>query len=360
MYKFFFFILFTILIGCKNKEQSIHPEIGQITESVYASGIIKSKNQYQAFVNVNGVINKIYIKDGDHVKKGTPILSINNETQKYNKENAVLAAELASLSSNQGKLNDALMSIDLARKSMQSDSFLYTKYKNLWDNYQIGTLAELEHRRIAYENSKTTFQSAQIRYSDQKKLLIFNSNQSQKNLKISNKIESDFILRSELDGIVFKLFKNEGEIVNPQSPIAIIGEGNQFILEMQVDEKDILKVKKDQKVIVALDSYKGKVFEAQITKIYPYMNEKTKTFLVEAEFIDKPEILYPNITFEANIIQSIKSNVILIPINYLFHDSIVYNEDNQAIIVKTGLKDYKKVEIIDGLNENNLIIIPKK
>lgn len=360
MNKIVVFVFISLFISCKNKIESISPEKGQISESIYASGVIKSKNQYQSFVNVNGIINKIYIKEGDMVKKGTPILSIYNETQKYNKDNALLAADLAALSSNQGKLNDAQLSIELAKKSMQSDSTLYYKYKNLWDNNQIGTLADLEHRKLVYENSKNAYSSAQIRFTDLKKTLTFNANQSKKNLQISNKLESDFILKSEVDGMVYRLFKNEGEIISPQTPIAVIGSSNQFILEMQIDEKDIIKVRKNQKVIITLDSYEGKTFEAKITKISPYMNEKSKTFLVEAEFVIQPEVLYPNITFEANIILNIKNNVILIPRNYLVQDSIVYDKNGDKIIVKTGLKDYRKVEITSGLRENDAITLPRK
>ena len=90
------------------------------------------------------------------------------------------------------------------------------------------------------------------------------------------------------------------------------------------------------------------------------MNKKTKTFLVEAEFVVQPEVLYPNITFEANIILNVKSNVILIPRNYLVKDSIVYDKNGEKIIVKTGLKDYRKVEITSGLSENDAITLPRK
>ena len=46
----------------------------------------------------------------------------------------------------------------------------------------------------------------------------------------------------------------------------------------------ILQISLDQRIIIRLDSYKNEVFEATVTKIYPYMNERSKTFLVEAKF----------------------------------------------------------------------------
>ena len=42
----------------------------KITESVYASGIIKSKNQYQVYAAVSGLIQQILVSEGDVVKKG--------------------------------------------------------------------------------------------------------------------------------------------------------------------------------------------------------------------------------------------------------------------------------------------------
>lgn len=85
------------------------------------------------------------------------------------------------------------------------------------------------------------------------------------------------------------------------------------------------------------------------------MNERSKTFLVEAEFVSQPNILYPNITFEASIIINTKKNAILIPRNYLLNDSIVMKANGEKIIVKTGLKDFQKIEILSGLKETDEI-----
>ncbi len=89
--------------------------------------------------------------------------------------------------------------------------------------------------------------------------------------------------------MVYLLNYREGEFINIQNPVAIIGSNKDFILEMQIDEYDIMKISLGQKVLVTMDSYKGKVFEAKITKINPIMNQRSKTFLVESEFVQKPE-----------------------------------------------------------------------
>jgi multidrug efflux pump subunit AcrA (membrane-fusion protein) len=180
--------------------------------------------------------------------------------------------------------------------------------------------------------------------------LNFASSQAQKNLDISQSLAQDFILKSQMDGLVYNLTKSKGELVNPQSPLATIGASNQFILEMQVDEYDILVVKPGLKVVVKLDSYKDQVFEAKLTRINPLMDERSKTFLVEAEFIEKPAKIYPNISFEASILIKSKQRALLIPRNYLLNDSSVVMANGDTVKVKIGLKDYQMVEIISGIS----------
>ena len=359
MIKRFPVVLILFLFACKSKVEKIKPTIVPISESIYASGIIKSENQYQAFASVNGIVENVYISEGDSVKIGTPILSISNEAQKLNKENAELAAAFSDINANQGKLNDAQLAVDLAKNKIKVDSALFFRQKNLWQQ-QIGTKVELEQRELAYQNSKNAYYSSVVRYNDLKRQLNFSSSQSKKNLLIADKLQSDYVLKSEINGIIYSLTKSKGEIVGAQTPIAIIGDAGKFILEMQVDEYDILKIKKGLTVLVTLESYNGKVFEALVTKINPLMNERSKTFLVEAEFLKQPEILYPNISFEANIVINSKEKAILIPRDYLLNDSFVVKPNGDKIAVKTGLKDYQKIEIISGINKSQELIKPKE
>ena len=149
-------------------------------------------------------------------------------------------------------------------------------------------------------------------------------------------------------------------MLSPQSPFAVIGDANEFIIELQVDEYDIIKIKLGQKIILSLDSYKGQAFEARVTKINTIMNERTRSFLITAEFTKKPPIVYPNLSVEANIVIQSKDNVITIPRNYIVNDSFVLNEENEKIKIKIGLMDYKKAEILNGLKSSDFILKPLK
>ena len=105
---------------------------------------------------------------------------------------------------------------------------------------------------------------------------------------------------------------------------------------------------------------KSKVFEAIVTKIEPIMNERSKTFVVEAAFKTRPEVLYPNITFEANIVLEQKDNALLIPRNYLINESQVIKSNGDTVQVAIGLKDYQKVEILSGITAQDELLKPDK
>lgn len=354
-----FIVMAALLAACKSDVEKIKPVYEAVSESIYASGIVKSVNQYEAFATVNGIIENVFVSEGDTVKKGTPILSVSNETQRLNRENAGLAAAFSDFSANQGKLNEAKLAVDFARNKMKNDSALYFRQQALWQQ-QIGTKTELEQRELNYQNARNAFYAANVRYDDLKRQLKFASEQANTNLQITTKLAGDYILKSETDGIVYSLGRVKGEPVSMQTPLAVIGDARQFVLEMQVDEYDIFKITKGLKVLVTMDSYKGEVFEAVVSRINPLMNERSKTFKVEATFVRQPAQLYPNISFEANIVIRTSPRALLIPRSYLYNDSLVYKADGNAVKVKTGLKDYKKVEIISGITADDELILPPR
>lgn len=360
MNKFSLLLLsFVLLFACKKKTETIQPMVTDITESVYASGVIKAENQYQVFATVNGIINHIFVSEGDEVKKGSAIISVVNETSKINTENARLAAAFNDFANNKSRLNELKVNIDFAKNKWQVDSSLYIRQLNLF-NQQVGSQVELDQRKLAFENSRALYQSALLKYDDLKRQLNFVSQQSKNNLQISEQQNQDFEVKSEVDGKVYSLLKEKGEMVTPQTPLAVVGSTNKFKVELQVDEYDIVKLKAGQLVLISLDSYKGEVFEAVIEKVNPLMNERTKSFLVEAKFIQTPPVLYPNLTVEANIVIQTKKQTLTIPRNLVSDDNMVTLKDGNKVKVELGLKDYERVEVISGIKAEDELIVPVK
>lgn len=343
--------------SCGDDIESTTPTLEPISESVYASGIVKSKNQYQVYSTANGLIGEILVRQGDVLKKGDALMRIVNESSKLNAANARLTADYNDFYANQDKLTEATASIELAISKLKNDSMLFERQRNLWAQ-KVGTKIELEQRELAYKTSFKNYKSTNLSYQNLKRQLEFASKQSKTNLEISNVIKNEYVIRAEADGKVYKILKEKGEYVTTQNPVAFMGDSNEFMLELEVDEYDIARISENQKIVFTMDSYKDEVLEARVLNIEPFMNEQSRSFTVNAMFITKPAVLYPNLSVEANIIIQSKHKVLTIPRSYLILDSmVIINKDVKRKVV-IGLKDYEKVEIKSGLTIQDVIYKP--
>jgi multidrug efflux pump subunit AcrA (membrane-fusion protein) len=347
-----------LFIACQPEQETLSPIRQSITESVYASGLVKSKNQYQVFATVSGIVEEVLVEEGNPVEIGTPLLTIANDAQQLMASNAKLTADFNALSINRGKLEEAQLFVDLTKKQMENDSSMLNRQQNLWQQ-NIGSKIELEQKELALARAKNNYASAKEKLSDLKRQLKYFAQQAKNNQLISTNNSNDYVVKSKIAGMVYQMNVAKGEIISPQIPIATLGNANQYLLEMQIDEYDIVSIKLDMPVLVVLNSYKDSVFDAVVTKINPMMNVQSKTFTVEAQFTRPPQILYPNISFEANVVVSSKEKALLIPRNYLVNDTIVLNKNGEELSVKTGLKDYQMVEILDGLKVTDELIQPE-
>jgi multidrug efflux pump subunit AcrA (membrane-fusion protein) len=233
------------------------------------------------------------------------------------------------------------------------------RQRDLW-NQQIGSRIELEQRELAYQKSKTAYEAANYKYAELQKQLAFAANQAKKNLEISTAIAGDYVAISQYNGKVYQILVDAGEMVNTQTLVAIIGDAEQFELELEVDEYDIAKIGIGQKMVLQLDSYKDSVFEAKVSSIIPIMNERSKTFTIRADFVQQPKMLYPNLTAEANIIIAQKNSALIIPRIYVIDGQFVLMQNKEKRKVTIGLKDYEQVEILHGLKPGEIILKPEQ
>ncbi len=350
-------LVVSVFASCQKNKDSIHPEQSSITESVYASGLLISKNQYKVYCEAGGIVDQVFVDEGEPVEKGSPILSIVSDNQVLSRSNEALSAAFNAYEANKGKLEEAKSFADLALSQLRLDSALFARQKRLWEQ-NIGTKLSLEQRELAFESSKANYLSAVEKVETLQRQLSYQSQQAQNNLKISQKLTQDFVVKSEIKGKVYEINVKKGEMVSPQMVVAILGAERQFLLEMQVDENDIVSIREGMRVKVVLNSHKDTVFDALVTKINPMMNVQSKTFTVEASFVQAPATLYPNISFEANVLINTKEKALLIPRKYLLNDTMVVLISGERVKVTTGLKDYQKVEILSGIGIEDELILP--
>ncbi|MRI00722.1 HlyD family efflux transporter periplasmic adaptor subunit [Kriegella sp. EG-1] len=349
-----------LIYSCGSKPDKILPKRTSITESVYSSITIQPDSIYQVYTIVAGILESNLVEEGDKVSKGDTILQVINTAPAINTDNAKLSYELAleNYDKSSGFLKGLKNEIRSALLKYKNDSVNYHRQLRLWEQ-KIGSKIELDNKQLAFELSKNNLSLLKSEYQRTENELRTKVRQANNNFRTAEIATKDFTVNSKINGKVYALNKNPGELVNTMESLASIGSADVFLIEMLVDEVDIVKVKLGQKVILTLDAYQNQIFEAEVSKIYPKKDSRSQTFKVEALFDKQPEVLYPGLSGEGNIIIAQREEAIVIPKGYLVDGNMVRTEDG-LIPVKLGLQNLNKIEITEGINVNTYILKPEE
>lgn len=353
-------VLFLLFSCSKNKSNNIIVKRTQITESVYASGVIKAIDQYVVYSTVNGILKETKTTVGQQIIQGQVLFNLDADKAKLNEENSQLLYQLSQESNSfiQDKIAEMELKVQAAKDKLALDESIFNRNKRIKE-FKVISEVDFERVELAYKSSNLNYETTKKQLAQLKFQLRNEQNRNAINLKISQKSLSDFEIKSAFSGQLFNILVKDGSLITTQTPLAVIGQTDAFLLELEVDENDMVRVTLGQKALVTLDSYKNKVFDAVIDKIYPIMDERSRTFKIEAHFVNPPKKLYPNLTAEANIIIQTKKNAIAIPKQFLLPGDSVFIDKDQKRKVKIGLNDYQNVEIIQGLNVGETIYQPR-
>jgi multidrug resistance efflux pump len=141
------FIMLFFFISCKDKLEQTKPTIGTITESVYASGIIKSENQYTVFSTVSGILKKIDVVAGQSVSKGQLLFELEDDKAELNTQNARLTYQLSQNENHyiQDKIAEMEIKVQLARDKMLVDKSLFDRNSRI-KKYKI--ISEVDFEKV--------------------------------------------------------------------------------------------------------------------------------------------------------------------------------------------------------------------
>lgn len=353
-----FLVLAALLSACAADHETTTPTVGPITESVYASGVVKAAGQYQVFPTVSGTVQELLVSEGDTVKAGTALLRLDDRSAGALSRSS--AAQVRLLEQNASDAGPVLVqlreAVDQARDRFKLDSANYERQKALWAQ-GIGSRNEFEQRELAYTTGKAALTRAAKALQETRDRLRTELEVARNNALISTAGNDDRTPRSLIEGIVYDLMVEPGELATPQKPVAVVGSATDLYLELEVDEKDIARVRVGQEVSVTLELYEY-AFDATVTRIIPLMDPRSRTFTVEARFNEKPPKIFPNITAEANILLEKKDNAITIPAGYLVDGTYVLTGEDERTEVRIGLRDLERVEVLEGIDSTTVLYKP--
>jgi HlyD family secretion protein len=149
----------------------------------------------------------------------------------------------------------------------------------------------------------------------------------------------------------------------------VLGDISQVYVKGKVDEADIGLVRLNQPARIKVETFKDKIFEGHVTQISPMGAEKDNvvSFEVRVSINNPGGELRANMTANAEIILEERKNTLIIPESAIAYDA----QRNPSVEVpapstptgrerrqiKAGVSNGTKTEVLDGLAENQQVIL---
>lgn len=315
----------------KNQFASSKMEIGSPMEqefdvTVKTTGKIDVPPQNRAKVTsfIGGYIKSTKLLVGDKVKKGQPLLTLENtEFLDIQKDYLEVAEQI---------------------KYLKSE---YNRQKTLYDE-KITSQKNYLKAESDYRRTFGMYQSLKAKLN----LLHINPANVEK-----GKLTSVITIFSPISGDIVVMNANMGMFVAPSEVLLEIIETNHLHLELDVFEKDILKVKEEQKIKFTVPEASKEVFDATVHLVGKSIEGDNRTINVHGHLDDAiKQRLITGMFVEANIITS-KQSGLAIPIEAL----ITQNNKNYVLVLQNSSNGYvfkKELISIGSKTETEVEIIP--
>ncbi len=301
---------------------------------VSASGEIKPKTYVNIGANAFGKITHLYVKEGDHVKKGQMLAQLENV-----QSSADVNANEASL---QAAQTDAIAA-DAALKTAQADLLRaqadHERNKLDWDRAQslfkdgLISKSDFDSRKNAWATADAGLTQAQARVA-QAKAQNDSADRHIAQAKAMLTRYADALQKTTypapFDGVITNLPVREGETVvigiqNAQgSTLMTLADMSVITAEVKVDETDIVNVRLGQPAEVTIDAIPKKIFHGKVSEIgdnaivrssgvstsqQNVASEEAKDFKVVVTLTDAPADLRPGLSTTAKVTTATRSNV---------------------------------------------------
>src|SRR5689334_10901506 len=309
---------------------------------VTASGEVKPTTYTNVTAQGYGRITQIFVREGDHVKKGDKLL-----TQENVQANADVQAQAAASNSAESGVQAADASYRAAQADLISQQANLEKAKLDYERgqglYKDGLIPkqDFDQRKTTYDASVASVDSSRARVSLLKAQLEQSRSQLSQSRAVlvhTQDVLHKTIYTSPINGIVSYLPERVGDYVVPGiqnsngSFLMTLSDMSVVTAEVKVDETDIVNVRMGQEADVTIDAVPGKVFKGKVTEIGSQAvlrssgltttqtttsTQEAKDFKVVVTLDNPPDNLRPGLSATAKIKTAEKKDVVAIPIQAL-------------------------------------------
>jgi multidrug efflux system membrane fusion protein len=273
-------------------------------EPIVASGLVSSRQEARLSFKVGGIINQMLVDEGQSVRKGQLLATLNLTEINAQVSQAQLASEKAER--------------DLGRvKSLYAD-----------------TAATLEQLQNA-----TTGQSV-----------------AKQNLTIAQFNRSYAQIHSSVDGTVTRKATNAGEYVAPGASVYLISgnRASDWVVRVGVSDKDWARLRLGNRATVTLDAYPGKTFSGSITELAQAADPVNKLYEVEIKLQPNGVKLAPGLFAKVSLTPAQSRTYSQVPIESIVEGN---GRDGYVYVLTDDRKHVRKAPIqISFLDTNNVLI----
>jgi HlyD family secretion protein len=376
-----------------------------ITAVVTASGEIKPKVQVNIGSNAFAKITRLYVKEGDQVKKGQMLATLDNVQPAADvsaNDSALNAARTDAIAAQQAvnTAADDLKSSDAAYEHAKLD---YDRAKNLYDS-QLIAKADFDAKKAAFDTAVAQVGMAKSKLAQakaQQDSAQGRVRQNAANLRHAADVLSKTEYVAPFDGVITNVPVREGETVvpgiqnSPGSTLMTIADTSVITAEVKVDETDIVNVQVGQTAEVSIDAIPKQKFKGVVTEIgrnavlrstgvstaqSTSSGQEAKDFKVVVALQDPPKNLLPGLSATARITTATRATALAIPIQALTirqrgelepekkgnakavvpaPASAEAKEELQGVFVVSNKKDAVFVPVITGISGTTDIEVTK-
>jgi len=314
------------LLEKKEKFKTTKVKRSDLQKTVSASGKVKSDQTVTLKFQASGQLAWVGVEVGDYVKKWQAIASLDKR-----------------------KLEKSFQKI--------ANDYLEERwdFEQTQDDYR-----ETKDRQLVTDAIQRILDKSQ-----------FDLNKSTLNYEIADLAVKYATIFSPIDGIVTKIDAPIAGInITPATATFTIANPNKMIFEANIDEIDIGEIKKEQEAILILDAYPEEKIRSKIIQI-AFQSQTTRgggtVFPVKIELPENKNLKFKlGMNGDIDVVIEEKKNILVIPKEYVKTKngkSGVYFLKNSKLKmreIKTGLTTLSQVEVLEGLDENEEIVLTKK
>ncbi|MEE1286084.1 MAG: efflux RND transporter periplasmic adaptor subunit [Ruminobacter sp.] len=342
------------------KYLTITPTRTDVVSKVVATGKLVGRSEVNVGAQVNGQLQKLYVELGDKVKKDDLIAEIDPRTQ----NNALLTAKANLKVEKASKAQKVAL---LKQQQSEYDRQLKMRTKNATSEANLEVaLANLEQTKAAITLCDANIEKAQ--------------------LSVDNAITNlgYTTIRAPRDGVVIGIVTEEGQTVvsNQSAPTIVkLADLETMTVEAEISEADVVKIKPGMNAYFTILGMPDKKFHSSLRQIEPGTAAESSstsnsssasgssTAIYYNALLDVPNkegILRVSMTAEVTIVLGESKNALTLPIAVLDrkvgddqYKIRVLDKDNnlQEKLIKVGMKDNIHYEILEGLEDDDRVVI---